>query len=213
MGWLKHRHPVNVKIFKNAKNGHTVCVFHRPATICPKCKWWKIYIFINTTSEMALIRLIIWAKSSAENTHTKKPNQTTCKSHLWLVGVGFWPELYVPEWVSWCHRTTLTIERQKLGAVEVQQSTQSRSIYAVLEQVVHWGDPGHHLAAALLLPVTGLNGMNMSQSENILHITWPCRHRYLILAFGESAQMFHLRENAIVGRNLKGSITCQCCFF
>lgn len=53
----------------------------------------------------------------------------------------------------------LTAQRQQLRAVEVQQSPQGWAVCAVLQQVVHWGDPGDQLGGGLLLPVASLHYM------------------------------------------------------
>lgn len=50
----------------------------------------------------------------------------------------------------------LTAQLQQLRAVEVQQRGQGWAICAVLEQVVHRGDPGDRLGWGLLLPVSRL---------------------------------------------------------
>lgn len=50
----------------------------------------------------------------------------------------------------------LTTQWQQLGTVEVQHSPQGRAVSAVLQQVVHGGDPGDQLGGCLLLPVAGL---------------------------------------------------------
>lgn len=50
----------------------------------------------------------------------------------------------------------LTTQWQQLRTVEVQQSPEGTAVCAVLQQVVHWGDPGDQLGGGLLLPVAGL---------------------------------------------------------
>lgn len=50
----------------------------------------------------------------------------------------------------------LTSQWQLLGTVEVHQSPEGRAVSAVLQQVVHWGDPRDQLGGGLLLPVAGL---------------------------------------------------------
>lgn len=66
----------------------------------------------------------------------------------------------------------LTSQRQQLGTVEVQQGPEGRAVCAVLQQVVHWRDPGDQMGGALLLPVAGLNFLrtNCCKPKCMLHV-------------------------------------------
>ena len=79
-----------------------------------------------------------------------------CKCFNWKLPSD--PPTYLPAWL-------LTFQREQLRAVEVQQSTQGRAVCAVLQQVVHRGDPGAWQGRGLLLPVPGL--------RNIKHQRYP----------------------------------------
>jgi len=47
------------------------------------------------------------------------------------------------------------------GAVEVQQGGEGTAICAVLQEVVHRGDPGNRPVQGLLLPITGLKQIDI----------------------------------------------------
>lgn len=56
-----------------------------------------------------------------------------------------------------------TSEADDGGAVEVQQGGEGTAICAVLQEVVHRGDPGNHLGQNLFLPITCLKQIDINK--------------------------------------------------